>query len=451
MIFPESFIHKTQLLLSEEAEAFLKTLQGDAPVSVRFNSDKFPENHEWKKNEKVAWCNSAIYLEKRPVFTLDPLIHAGAYYVQEASSMFLEQAFKNLSFENEELRVLDLCAAPGGKSTHLLSLLNDKSLLVSNEVIRSRVGVLTENLMKWGKPNFIVTNNDSEDFKKLNYQFDVVVVDAPCSGEGLFRKDKEAVKEWSEENVNLCVARQSRILEGIEEIIKPEGYLIYSTCTYEASENELQIEQLLQSGNFEHVEISIKEFAGIEKRKYGYQFYPHKLKGEGFYIACLKKINHTAQSWRVPKKHRITISDKKTTALLNEMIKEPINFMFFQKQDVSVAFPKAFFDDLIFLSENLNVRYTGVEIGKMSAKEFIPSHHLALSTIINKDKFLQINLTYDEAIAYLRRDEIKLEIAEKEGWTLFCYEQLPIGWAKVLKNRINNYYPIDWRIRMNAK
>lgn len=451
MIFPESFIHKTQLLLSEEADAFLKTLQGDAPVSVRFNSDKFPENHEWKKNEKVAWCNSAIYLEKRPVFTLDPLIHSGAYYVQEASSMFLEQAFKNLSFENETLRVLDLCAAPGGKSTHLLSLLNDKSLLVSNEVIRSRVGVLTENLMKWGKPNFIVTNNDSEDFKKLNYQFDVVVVDAPCSGEGLFRKDKEAVNEWSEENVNLCAARQSRILEGIEEIIKPKGYLIYSTCTYEASENELQIEQLLQSGHFEHVEIPITQFPGIEKRKHGYQFYPHKIKGEGFYIACLKKINHTAQTWRVPKKHRITISEKKTTAQLNEMIKEPNNYLFFQKQDVSVAFPKLFFDDLIFLSENLNVRYAGVEIGKMSAKEFIPSHHMALSTIINKDKFSQINLTYDEAIAYLRRDELKLENADKEGWALFCYEQLPVGWAKVLKNRINNYYPIDWRIRMNAK
>lgn len=451
MIFPESFIHKTQLLLREEAETFLKTLQGDAPLSVRFNSYKFPENHEWKKNEKVAWCNSAIYLEKRPVFTLDPLIHAGAYYVQEASSMFLEQVFKNLSFENEALRVLDLCAAPGGKSTHLLALLNDKSLLLSNEVIRGRVGVLTENLMKWGKPNFIVTNNDSEDFKNLNYQFDVVVVDAPCSGEGLFRKDKEAIKEWSEENVSLCAARQSRILEGIEVIIKPEGYLIYSTCTYEASENELQIEQLLQSGNFEHIEISIKEFAGIEKRKYGYQFYPHKIKGEGFYIACLKRKKQTEQTWRVPKKHRITISDKKTTLLLNELIKEPNKYVFFQKQDVSVAFPKLFFDDLIFLSENLNVRYAGVELGKMSAKEFIPSHHFAISTILNKDRFLQINLTYDEAIAYLRRDELKLENIEKEGWTLFCYEQLPIGWAKVLKNRINNYYPIDWRIRMNAK
>lgn len=451
MIFPESFIHKTQLLLSEEAEAFLKTLQGDAPVSVRFNSDKFPENHEWKKNEKVAWCNSAIYIERRPVFTLDPLIHAGAYYVQEASSMFLEQVFKNLSFENETLRVLDLCAAPGGKSTHLLSLLNDKSLLVSNEVIRSRLGVLTENLVKWGKPNFIVTNNDSEDFKKLNYQFDVVVVDAPCSGEGLFRKDKEAVNEWSEENVNLCVARQSRILEGIEEIIKPEGYLIYSTCTYEASENELQIQQLLKSGNFEHVEISIKEFAGIEKRKYGYQFYPHKIKGEGFYITCLKKVNHAEQSWRVPKKHRLLISDKKISAQLSELLANSTNYLFFQKQEVIVAFPKLFFDDLIFLSENLNLRYAGIETGKLSANEFIPSHHLALSTIINKEKFLQQNLSYDEAIAYLRRDELKLEKLEKEGWTLFCYEQIPLGWAKTLKNRINNYYPIDWRIRMSVK
>ncbi|MFN7014427.1 MAG: methyltransferase RsmF C-terminal domain-like protein, partial [Bacteroidia bacterium] len=154
---------------------------------------------------------------------------------------------------------------------------------------------------------------------------------------------------------------------------------------------------------------------------------------------------------RVPKKHRITISDKNISAQLSEFLVNSTDLLFFQKQDVSVAFPKLFFDDLIFISENLNVRYAGVEIGKMSAKEFIPSHHLALSTIINKDKFSQINLKYDDAIAYLRREELKLENAEKEGWTLFCYEQLPIGWAKVLKNRINNYYPIDWRIRMNAK
>jgi 16S rRNA C967 or C1407 C5-methylase (RsmB/RsmF family)/NOL1/NOP2/fmu family ribosome biogenesis protein len=451
MFLPESFIKKTRLLLKQEADCFLKTIEGDAPISVRLNTDKFPKNHEWWKNEKVSWCSSAVYLENRPVFTLDPLIHAGAYYVQEASSMFLEQVFKSLSFKNENLRVLDLCAAPGGKSTHLLSLLNDNSLLVSNEVIRSRVGVLTENLMKWGKPNFIVTNNDSDDFKKLNYQFDVVAVDAPCSGEGLFRKDKEAVNEWSEENVNLCVARQSRILEGIEEIIKPQGYLIYSTCTYEASENELQIEQLLQSGNFEHVEISINEFEGIEKRKYGYQFYPHKIKGEGFYIACLKKINNTEHSWRTTKKYRIVMSDKKTSTQLSEFIVNSMHFQFFQKQDVSVAFPKLFFDDLIFLSENLNVRYAGIEIGKLSAKEFIPSHHLALSTIINKAKFHQQHLSYDEAIAYLRRDELNLEKLEKEGWTLFCYHQIALGWAKVLKNRINNYYPIDWRIRMSAK
>ncbi|MFN7013721.1 MAG: hypothetical protein ACK4ON_05575, partial [Bacteroidia bacterium] len=228
MIFPYSFIEKVKLLLKNDADAFLKTLQGEAPVSVRINPDKFPENHAWRNNERVAWCKSAVYLQHRPIFTLDPLIHASAYYVQEASSMFLEQVFNHLLFEQEELRVLDLCAAPGGKSTHLLSLLNNKSLLVSNEVIRSRVGVLTENLMKWGKPNFIVSNNDSEDFKKLNYQFDVVVVDAPCSGEGLFRKDKNAVNEWSEENVSLCIARQSRILEDIERIIKPDGYLIYS-------------------------------------------------------------------------------------------------------------------------------------------------------------------------------------------------------------------------------
>lgn len=451
MFFPEKFIHKIHDLLQNDYEAFLKALEGEAPVSIRFNTDKFPEIHDWRNYEKVAWCENAIYLDKRPLFTLDPLLHAGAYYVQEASSMFLGEVFKNLSFNTDALCVLDMCAAPGGKSTHLISLLNEKSLLVSNEVIRSRVGVLTENLMKWGKPNFIVTNNDSEDFKNLSYQFDVVLVDAPCSGEGLFRKDKDAISEWSEENVNLCAARQSRILEGIDEIIKHNGYLIYSTCTYEASENEMQIEQLLQGGNFEYIEIPVLENSGIEKRKYGYQFYPHKIKGEGFYIACLKKISTKEKNWRVPKKRQLNLCDKKASQILSEFVLPHKEYLFFQKQELSVAFPKNRFDDLIFIAENLNVRFAGIEMGKLSSKEFIPSHHLALSTIINKEKFLQQELSYEEAIAYLRRDELKLRISECEGWTLFTYQQLPLGWGKVLKNRINNYYPIEWRIRMEAK
>ncbi|MFN4233548.1 MAG: methyltransferase RsmF C-terminal domain-like protein [Bacteroidia bacterium] len=451
MFFPEKFIHKIRDLLQNDYEAFIKALEGEAPVSIRINTDKFPEIHNWRNYEKVAWSENGIYLDKRPIFTLDPLLHAGAYYVQEASSMFLGEVFKGLSFDTDDLRVLDLCAAPGGKSTHLLSLLNDKSLLVSNEVIRSRVGVLTENLIKWGRPNFIVTNNDSEDFKNLSYQFDVVLVDAPCSGEGLFRKDKEAISEWSEDNVKLCTARQSRILEGIEEIIKPNGYLIYSTCTYEASENEMQIEQLLQNGDFEYIEIPVSENSGIEKRKYGYQFYPHKIKGEGFYIACLKKMSTKEKNWRVPKKHQLNLCDKKASQILSEFVLPHKECLFFQKQEVSVAFPKNLFDDLIFIAENLNVRYAGIEMGKLSTKEFIPSHHLALSTIINKEKFLQQELSYEEAIAYLRRDDLKLRISEYEGWTLFTYQQLPLGWAKVLKNRINNYYPIEWRIKMEAK
>lgn len=451
MIFPEKFKHKMRQLLKSDLEIFLKVLEGEAPVSVRFNPVKFPEAHDWRKNEKVAWCENARYLDKRPVFTLDPLIHAGAYYVQEASSMFLGEVFKNLSFDVEELRVLDLCAAPGGKSTHLLSLLNEKSLLVSNEVIKSRVGVLTENLIKWGNPNFIITNNDSEDFKKINYQFDVVLVDAPCSGEGLFRKNKDAISQWSEEDVIFCAARQSRILNGIEEIIKPNGYLIYSTCTYETSENEKQIEQLLKNGNFQHIEIPIKQYTGIEKRKYGYQFYPHKIKGEGFYIACLKKINNSEKIWRVHKRYKLNLCDKKTSKILSDFIVNESEFLFFQNREEGVAFRRNLFDDLIYISEKLNVRYAGIEIGKLSAKEFIPSHHLALSTLINKEKFLQQELSYEEAISYLRRDELKLNKSEHVGLTLFTYQHLPLGWGKVLNNRINNYYPIDWRIRMDAK
>ncbi|MGI8893198.1 MAG: methyltransferase RsmF C-terminal domain-like protein, partial [Bacteroidia bacterium] len=248
---PSVFISHLDNLLGNEAVELIKSFSTTPPVSIRINPFKnyFPPEN----SGKVPWCDTGFYLPVRPVFTLDPSFHAGAYYVQEASSMFLEQAIKQITKKEEPVKVLDISAAPGGKSTHLLSLLPKNSLLVANEVIRSRAGILKENIIKWGVPNVIVTSSDPERFSDLKSFFDIILVDAPCSGEGLFRKDANAIKEWSQENVNLCHQRQKRILNNVWTALRPGGYLIYSTCTYQTKENENQLIKFVHENNAETV------------------------------------------------------------------------------------------------------------------------------------------------------------------------------------------------------
>jgi len=217
-------------------EAFEKVhATGEQVTSIRINSSKPVTklaNQSINQLTKIPWSEFGYYLKQRPSFTFDPLFHAGCYYVQEASSMFLEQALKQTVDLSRPLKVLDLCAAPGGKSTHIQSLISGESLLVSNEVIRSRANILKSNIIKWGCNNVVVTNNDPRDFLQLENYFDVIVVDAPCSGSGLFRRDEDAMKEWSPDNVALCSQRQQRILADVWPALKKNGVLIYYTCSY---------------------------------------------------------------------------------------------------------------------------------------------------------------------------------------------------------------------------
>lgn len=235
-----------QLLRSLETAAGFDRLtfeevhaSGEQVTSIRFNPSKNvyhqPGDH---RLAPVPWTQNGYYLAQRPSFTFDPLFHAGVYYVQEASSMFLEQALRQTTDLSQPLKVLDLCASPGGKSTHLQSLLSPASLLVSNDVIRSRAHVLKDNIVKWGSLNVVVTNNDPADFSALENYFDVIVVDAPCSGSGLFRRDEDAIGEWSVNNVTLCTQRQQRILADAWPSLKRGGLLIYSTCSYSMEEDE---------------------------------------------------------------------------------------------------------------------------------------------------------------------------------------------------------------------
>ncbi|HSZ26177.1 MAG TPA: RsmB/NOP family class I SAM-dependent RNA methyltransferase, partial [Cytophagaceae bacterium] len=323
--FPDTFKTQMQTILNSEYELFEKAYQNKAFTSIRVN----PSKHSTPVNlSPVQWSSNAYYLEERPLFTLDPLFHGGAYYVQEASSMFLEQAFTQHVDKTESLNVLDLCAAPGGKSTHLLSLMNHKSLLVSNEVIKSRAYILKENIQKWGKANVVITQSDPERFSSLKGFFDVMVIDAPCSGEGLFRKDAEAIKEWSPENVALCEARQQRIIADVWDALKPGGILIYSTCTFNTKENEDNLDWVIKNLEAETLSLELKESWGIKEvhssnRAIGYKFFPHKIKGEGFFIAVLRKKSSKEISTHFKRtKNPFLVLSKETEVKVEDWLKK---------------------------------------------------------------------------------------------------------------------------------
>jgi NOL1/NOP2/sun family putative RNA methylase len=296
---PPAFIRSLIEQYNIEEEEFISSHEnGEQLTSVRINA--FKPSDLFNSKEHVPWCEDGRYLKERPSFTADPLFHAGCYYVQEASSMFLEQVLKHSADLSKNLRVLDLCAAPGGKSTLISSLLNKNSLLLANEIIKTRVPVLSDNLSKWGPENNYVSNNDPKDFKRLEGYFDVIVADAPCSGSGMFRKDPAAINEWSENMVDLCSQRQKRILADVYPALKQNGILIYSTCSYSKQENEEISDWLCEEFDVESIPIPLKTEWGIletlsdQHKCFGYRFYPHKVKGEGFFIAAFRKNELTA-------------------------------------------------------------------------------------------------------------------------------------------------------------
>lgn len=423
----------------------LKALEQEPPVSIRVNPSK---EYNTEGLERVTWCQNGFYLPNRPVFTLDPLFHAGAYYVQEASSMYLEQILKEYSEPEQPLKVLDLCAAPGGKSTHLASLLPPGSLLVSNEIIRSRAKILAENITKWGYPNVVVTNNDPVDFQRLKGFFDVLVVDAPCSGEGMFRKDLNARAEWSENNVAHCALRQRRIVADAWDALKEEGLLVYSTCTFNKAENEENLQWMISEMNALTISHDIPTFKGIEISKDvpGFRFYPHKIRGEGFFISAL--IKSSGQTFQ-PKKIKNPSLTKSSSALekgFSVWIKNYREYNYFTFQNKVLALPAALEKELHELTGQLSIVQAGTEICEIKGKDLVPSHSLALSIILNKEAFQTEELDLNRALLYLKKEDIKPMSSNR--YLLATYKHTPLGFLKKAGNRYNNLYPKEWRIRM---
>ena len=451
MTLPAPFEQSMRQLLGDDYEAFREALLGDAAISIRLNRSKCAATPTY---EPVAWGTDAYYLHERPAFTFDPLLHAGCYYVQEASSMFVEQAVKQ---HLSHARVaLDLCAAPGGKSTLLRSLLPDECVLVSNEVMRPRAQVLAENITKWGHPRCIVSSNYPADFTPLGELFDLILVDAPCSGEGMFRKDEVAVAEWSPENVKVCWQRQRDILTDIWPTLRPGGLLIYSTCTFNTQEDEENVRWMTDELGAELLPIATAESWGITPSlvpdvAHAYRFLPGRTRGEGFFLSALRKPGAATapQPLAEPKSSKKGKSKQPIAAVPAECKGWIADNTYTYKvigTDV-VAMPTDMTPLHAMLSAQLYLLKAGVTVAELKGRDAIPSHALAMSTMLAPSAFARCELTYADALRYLHREAITLPAEAPRGFVLVTYCDIPLGFVKNLGNRANNLYPNEWRIR----
>ena len=455
-MLPLDFIDRMRTQLGAEADDLFRALETDAPTSIRLNTKMdvltFPCD-----TEEVPWHLEGYYLSDRPPFTLDPLFHAGCYYVQEASSMFVQQALEQ--YVSQDSIVLDLCAAPGGKSTLISEYLGDKGLLLSNEVVRQRVFVLSENIQKWGAGNTVVTHNSPAEYgeKCLNL-FDCILVDAPCSGEGMFRKDAGAREEWSVKNVEMCAARQRSILSDVWDALKPGGILIYSTCTFNQEENEQNAEWIARTLGAEVLPLRYDSSWGIVEGTVGYHFYPHKVKGEGFYLAVLRKSGEPFPVGLagVPSKTlRVTKSGKtkKTPAFpaayeqeMRSWLQHPEHWAIRQNDRFATAYPALYKDLIAYFAEQFTCISTGFGLGEERGKHIVPQHSLSMAKDLRREVFPQLSLSREQALSYLRTEALSLPTASL-GVLLLTYENVPLGFAKNVGNRLNNLYPNEWRIR----
>jgi 16S rRNA C967 or C1407 C5-methylase (RsmB/RsmF family)/NOL1/NOP2/fmu family ribosome biogenesis protein len=429
----------------------LQALDTPPDVSVYLNEKKC-RTDLFFNDQPVPWCAAGRFLPERPSFTFDPHFQAGCYYVMESSSMFLSHVIQEVLDPGDPVCALDLCAAPGGKSTILLSTLPRGSLLVANEVNRSRFNILQHNLDKWGHSGVA---HISKDPSRLPWheQFDLILVDAPCSGEGLFRKDHDARTHWSPENVALCSARQRRILHEALRLLKPGGRMIYSTCTFNATENIDQVCWLAETYRLESLSLKLEAGWSIEilekNGQTGYQFFPHKVRGEGFFCAVMVKPGISSAAETISGKRRSAKGVKDATIEYPDWLDIPVD-----RPDVSLERNGTSSIGLIqtdintdFLAMAPGVMY-GTEIGQGQGKSFAPAHGLALSMLL-KNEFPAIRLEEGQAISYLRKEPIDA-VAQESGWNVVRYNGYNLGWAKQTGAGLKNYFPTHLRIRQSG-
>lgn len=461
MKLPVEFENRMKEMLGSEYDDFIKSYDEDKKIGLRVNELKLSVE-EFEKIapftiSPVSWCKTGFKVEESEEKPGRYALHdAGAYYMQEPSAMSVAASVA----PKPGMKVLDLCAAPGGKSSQLASFLQNQGLLVSNEINAQRARILSSNIERMGVRNCVVLNETPDRLSKVfEDYFDVVVVDAPCSGEGMFRKDQVAVEEWSLENVEMCARRQEEILSEAVKMVAPGGLLAYSTCTFAPLENENQIAGLLAN----YPEFSIEEFDNLkffepgrpewitrdvseeikESLKKSARLWPHKIDGEGHFL-CLLRRNEVSEC-EAPKE-----KPAKPNKQLEKLIKE------FEKnnlRDFSIDTGRLVqVEDRIYLKpEALNVNLSklhiirmGLEIGEIKKDRLEPSHSLAMALKPGEVKrFVSVN--EEEALKYRHGEEIRVE--SDNGWTLVCIENVSIGWGKAVNQTLKNHYPKGLRIK----
>jgi 16S rRNA C967 or C1407 C5-methylase (RsmB/RsmF family)/NOL1/NOP2/fmu family ribosome biogenesis protein len=446
-MLPEEFVNRLHTQKYIDTEALIKAIEEPSPVSIRLNKSKWTRRPQ--DSEQVPWSGDGFYLKNRPSYTLDPLFQSGCYYPQEASGMFLEHAIRQTTDNFENLRVLDLCAAPGGKSNLISDIIGPGNLLIANEAIRSRASILAETITKWGSANTLVTQNDPSAFGRLPGYFDIIIVDAPCSGEGMFRSEI-ARNEWSAGNTAHCSERQKRIVMDVWPALRENGILIYSTCTFNPAENEENIKWFIGKNEATCLRLDISSFRGIQEIDFqgisGYGFYPDKVRGEGFFISAIRKtglqekvrIKSQRNPGLQPGTNDFSVAEKWTDFPKDKMLKWG---------DELFALPCTM-NDYLDIYNKLKIIKAGTSLFVVKNTSYLPSHELALSTRLKADSFPVKEISLSEALSFMRRDNFQLNDSVK-GWNIVTYQGKNLGFVNNIGSRVNNYFPVEWRIRMN--
>lgn len=459
MTLPEDFVKYTRSLMGDDLWHELEEgLASEAPVSVRINPLKWSGGNTSVVNMDggVPWCGNGFYLGRRPAFTFDPLLHAGLYYVQDASSMFVERILRQ--YVNTPVMMLDLCAAPGGKSTLARTALPEGSLLFCNEPVHVRSMILAENVQKLGHTDVIVTNNYPADYKKAGLMFDVVLADVPCSGEGMFRKDAGAREEWSVQNVNKCRALQRDIVGDIWNCLKPGGLFIYSTCTFNAGEDEENVRFVAEELGAEVLPVDVEASWGITGSLLKgfdvpvYRFIPGKTRGEGLFIAVLRKSGEseddgTGRCGRKKRKGEAKRGRDVMPAEAEGWIKSIDDYDVRYYGNVCRAVPRRWSNVYDMAVNSLKVIHAGIAVGEIKGKDIVPSQSLLLSEAFCRDAFECVELGHADAVSFLRKEPIALPEGVRRGYVVMTYGGYPIGFEKNIGNRANNLYPAEWKIK----
>ena len=453
---PEAFVSRIKGQ-RPDADSFLSAIADTPWLSIRSNPFKTPDASRCLTlADTVPWCPDGNYLKDRPLFTLIPQFHAGAFYVQESSSMSLSVA---LSVALPQLpprpQCLDLCAAPGGKATLLLSRIGDRGVVVANEVVRSRAWILRENIAKWGSPSAIVTNKKPDEIAASGISFDLITVDAPCSGEGMFRKDQTAIDEWTPKAAADCATRQREILADIWPALKTDGFLVYSTCTYNPDENERNVEWMAEELGAEVIGLPMPDGFGIETLQttagQAYAFYPHKVRGEGLFICLLRKTGNSASRHSETKKKSRPRAEIKESKYGSEYTR---GLRVFQKGNDLIGFPPSLSTAMVDVTNALDPLLAGTPIGSLLKKKDLalltPAPELPLSSAFRPGSITEIELPKQQALKFLHGDsDLLLPDGTPDGWIVVSHDGLRLGLAKVIGKRLNNYFPKEWRIKMN--